>query len=143
MREIGVSSSSSRGYPSIAQPASLAARIGSCCGSMTYAGSFACSKIVPEMRLRPRGMALAGHGARGLRDREGAALGGESGEPLGKKALPGRRDTGEERLADEGVAKTKTEPPDAQDSPLPEALGLLRQLGCIGAGSVCKRRGFK
>src|SRR2546430_14341538 len=115
MREIGVSSSSSRVYPSIAQPASLAARIRSCCGSMTYAGSFACSKIVPEMRLGPRGMGLAGHGARGLRDREGATLGGERGEPLVKKALPGRTDTGEVHPAGQVEAKNKTEPPDAQD----------------------------
>jgi len=50
-----------------------------------------------------------------------------------KKALPGRRDTGEERLADEVVAKTKTEPLDAQDSLLAEALELLGQLGRIGA----------
>src|SRR5512132_3225756 len=100
---------------------------------MTYAGSCGCSRVVREVRLCTRGMALAGHGTRGLRDREGAALGGEGGEPLVKKALPGRRDTGEERLADEVVAKTKTEPLDAQDSPLAEPLELLGQLGCIGA----------
>src|SRR6266436_1454288 len=109
MREIGVSRSSSRVYPSIVQPASLAARMRSCSGSMTYAGSFTCSNTVLEMRSRSSGMALAGHGARGLGDREGAALGGERGEPLVKEALPRRRDAGEQHLADKVVAEAEAE----------------------------------
>src|SRR6266566_2024629 len=132
MREIGVSSSSVRVYPSIAQPASLAARIRSCSGSMTYAGSFTYSNTVPEMRSRSSGMVLAGHGSRGLRDREGAALGGERGEPLVKEALPRRRDAGEQHLADEVVTKAEAEPVNAQDSLFAEALELLRELGGVG-----------